>query len=104
MKCVVCKQAETRAGTTTMTLQRGDSTFVSKTYPPGFDPTAEKRMSTTMWLRAYAWRRSWLAPARKSISGATLRSRSAGIASSASSCNLNELEHVSPRSLPRVGA
>lgn len=28
MKCVVCKQAETVAAATTMTLQRGESTLV----------------------------------------------------------------------------
>ena len=38
MKCVVCKQAETRPGTTTMTLQRGDSTFVIKDVPARICP------------------------------------------------------------------
>jgi YgiT-type zinc finger domain-containing protein len=33
MKCVVCKQAETRPGVTTVTLQRGESTFVFKDVP-----------------------------------------------------------------------
>ena len=33
MKCVVCKQAETRPGVTTVTLQRGESTFVVRDVP-----------------------------------------------------------------------
>jgi len=33
MKCVVCKQAETRPGVTTVTLQRGESTFVIRDVP-----------------------------------------------------------------------
>jgi YgiT-type zinc finger domain-containing protein len=33
MKCVVCKQAETRPGVTTVTLGRGDSTFVVRDVP-----------------------------------------------------------------------
>ncbi|MBI4193512.1 MAG: type II toxin-antitoxin system MqsA family antitoxin [Betaproteobacteria bacterium] len=33
MKCVVCKQAETRPGVTTVTLQRGESTFVVREVP-----------------------------------------------------------------------
>jgi len=33
MKCVVCKQAETRPGVTTVTLQRGDSTFIVREVP-----------------------------------------------------------------------
>ena len=33
MKCVVCKQAETRLGVTTVTLERGDSTFVVREVP-----------------------------------------------------------------------
>lgn len=33
MKCVVCKQAETNAGVTTVTLERGGSTFVMKEVP-----------------------------------------------------------------------
>lgn len=33
MKCVVCKQAETRPGVTTVTLERGESTFVVKEVP-----------------------------------------------------------------------
>jgi len=33
MKCVVCKQAETRPGVTTVTLERGDSTFVVREVP-----------------------------------------------------------------------
>jgi len=33
MKCVVCKQAETRPGVTTVILQRGDATFVVKDVP-----------------------------------------------------------------------
>ena len=33
MKCIVCKQAETRAGTTTVTLERQSATFVFKDVP-----------------------------------------------------------------------
>ena len=33
MKCIVCKQAETRAGTTTVTLERQGATFVFKDVP-----------------------------------------------------------------------
>ncbi len=33
MKCVVCKQAETRPGVTTVTLERGESTFVVREVP-----------------------------------------------------------------------
>ena len=33
MKCVICKQAETRAGSTTVTLARGGSTFVIHEVP-----------------------------------------------------------------------
>lgn len=33
MKCVVCKQAETGTGVTTVTLQRGESTFVVRDVP-----------------------------------------------------------------------
>ena len=33
MKCVVCKQAETRAGTTTLVLQRGGVTVVINDVP-----------------------------------------------------------------------
>ena len=33
MKCVVCKQAETRPGLTTVTLERGDSMFVVREVP-----------------------------------------------------------------------
>jgi YgiT-type zinc finger domain-containing protein len=33
MKCVVCKQAETRPGVTTVTLHRGESTFVVREVP-----------------------------------------------------------------------
>jgi len=33
MKCVVCKQAETRPGVTTMTFERKDSTFVVRDVP-----------------------------------------------------------------------
>ena len=33
MKCVVCKQADTRPGVTTVTLVRGDSTFVVRDVP-----------------------------------------------------------------------
>jgi YgiT-type zinc finger domain-containing protein len=33
MKCVVCKQAETRPGTTTVTLERGGLTLVVKNVP-----------------------------------------------------------------------
>lgn len=38
MKCVVCKQSETRPGFTTVTLQRGDSTFVMKDVPAQICP------------------------------------------------------------------
>ena len=33
MKCTVCKQAETRSGTTTVTLERQSATFVFKDVP-----------------------------------------------------------------------
>ena len=33
MRCVVCKQADTRPGVTTVTLVRGDSTFVVRKVP-----------------------------------------------------------------------
>ena len=33
MKCVVCKQAETRPGLTTVTLERGDAMFVVREVP-----------------------------------------------------------------------
>jgi YgiT-type zinc finger domain-containing protein len=33
MKCLICKQAETRLGTTTLTLERDDLTFVVKNVP-----------------------------------------------------------------------
>jgi len=33
MKCVICKQGETRAGTTTVTLQREESTIIIKDVP-----------------------------------------------------------------------
>ena len=33
MKCIVCKQAETRAGTTTVTLERHGATLVFKDVP-----------------------------------------------------------------------
>ena len=33
MKCVVCKQADTRRGVATITLQRGGATFVVKEVP-----------------------------------------------------------------------
>ena len=33
MNCVVCKQAETRAGVTTVTLERGGATFVVREVP-----------------------------------------------------------------------
>ena len=33
MKCVVCKKGETRAGTTTMTLERDGATLVFKSVP-----------------------------------------------------------------------
>jgi YgiT-type zinc finger domain-containing protein len=33
MKCVVCKQPETCQGVTTVTLERGESTFVVKDVP-----------------------------------------------------------------------
>ncbi len=33
MKCVICKQAQTKPGTTTLTLERGGATFVVKNVP-----------------------------------------------------------------------
>jgi len=33
MKCVVCKLADTRPGVTTVTFERGDSTFVVREVP-----------------------------------------------------------------------
>jgi YgiT-type zinc finger domain-containing protein len=33
MKCLICKQAETRPGMTTVTLERDDLTFVVKNVP-----------------------------------------------------------------------
>lgn len=33
MRCVVCRQAETRDGVTTVTLERGTSTFVVREVP-----------------------------------------------------------------------
>ncbi len=33
MKCVICKQGETRAGMATVTLQRGESTIIMKDVP-----------------------------------------------------------------------
>jgi YgiT-type zinc finger domain-containing protein len=33
MKCVICKQAETKPGTTTLTLERGGATFVVNNVP-----------------------------------------------------------------------
>lgn len=33
MKCVICKQATTQAGTTTLTLERSGATFVIKNVP-----------------------------------------------------------------------
>ena len=33
MKCVICKQAETRSVVTTVTLERGQSTFVVREVP-----------------------------------------------------------------------
>ena len=33
MKCLICKQAETRAGETTVTLERGELTLVIKHVP-----------------------------------------------------------------------
>jgi YgiT-type zinc finger domain-containing protein len=38
MKCLICKQAETRPGTTTLTLERGDLTFVVKNVPAQICP------------------------------------------------------------------
>jgi len=42
MKCVVCKQAETRPGVTTVTFERGDSTFVVREVPAQSAQTAER--------------------------------------------------------------
>ena len=33
MKCVICKNGETQTGTTTMTLERGETTVVFKQVP-----------------------------------------------------------------------
>jgi YgiT-type zinc finger domain-containing protein len=33
VKCVVCKQGDTRPGVTTITLRRGEATFVTKDVP-----------------------------------------------------------------------
>lgn len=33
MRCVVCKQSETRPGVTTVTFERGESTFVVREVP-----------------------------------------------------------------------
>ena len=33
MRCVVCKNGETQAGTTTVVLQRGNSTIINKRVP-----------------------------------------------------------------------
>lgn len=33
MKCVICKTGETRSGTTTVTLSRGETTVVIKNVP-----------------------------------------------------------------------
>lgn len=33
MKCMICRQGETRAGTTTVTLTRGAMTLVTKSVP-----------------------------------------------------------------------
>jgi YgiT-type zinc finger domain-containing protein len=38
MKCIVCKQAETSAGTTTVTLDREGATFVFKDVPAQICP------------------------------------------------------------------
>ena len=38
MKCIVCKQAETSPGTTTVTLERHGSTFVFKDVPAQICP------------------------------------------------------------------
>ncbi len=38
MKCVICRQAETRAGKATVTLERGSSTLVVKGVPAGVCP------------------------------------------------------------------
>jgi len=38
MKCIVCKQAETNPGTTTVTLERRDATFVFKDVPAQICP------------------------------------------------------------------
>lgn len=38
MKCLICKQAEIRPGTTTLTLERGDLTFVVKNVPAQICP------------------------------------------------------------------
>jgi YgiT-type zinc finger domain-containing protein len=35
LKCVICKQGETRPGKVTVTLQRGESTIIFKSVPAG---------------------------------------------------------------------
>ena len=65
MKCVVCKQADTRRGVATITLQRGGATFVVKEVPAQVCPncgeeyldakaTAEVLRSTEKLARAGA--------------------------------------------------
>jgi YgiT-type zinc finger domain-containing protein len=39
MKCIVCKQDETRTGTTTVTLNRQGATFVFKDVPAQICPS-----------------------------------------------------------------
>ena len=38
MRCVICKLAETKAGVTTVTFERGDSVFVVKEVPAQICP------------------------------------------------------------------
>ncbi len=38
MKCVICRQAETISGTTTVTLERGEFTYVVKGVPASVCP------------------------------------------------------------------
>ena len=44
MKCVVCKKGETKAGTTTMTLERDGARWYSRASQRECAPTVVKRM------------------------------------------------------------
>ena len=49
MKCIVCKQAATSPGTTTVTLERRGATFVFKDVPAQIAPTVVRTTSTIRW-------------------------------------------------------